>query len=765
MPQNEYSILDFLADGVVIVDCGYTVVFANQALAALYGVAPGELIGKKCYEISHHRILPCDDACLKGSLCSHAEVFRSGRSLTNTHRHILPDGTERLFEITTSPVVDGQGVVVRIVQLIKDVTELERLRQEVAASHRELRQIIDNVPFLLSFLDTEMRVVRLNPAMEAVMGVRAGEVRGKHCYDCWGQYSRDETRHGRGRICEGCKVPAALADGEKHSYERVIGDRVIEVVTCPVRDRNGAIVGAMEIGHDVTQRHEARLALEESEQRFRAILDSTPDAIFVTDRDARIADVSRRAILSLGYSREELLRMRIGDIDPDFSMQRHQRNIWGTLAPGERTTIERRYRRKDGSIFPVEIHISRMELDGQPVILNLVRDISERKRAEEALRESENSYRTLFESSPIALGIADFSGMRQYLAGLPPECAADYEGFFRNNPQELAACLSRLRISQVNEAGLKLFGADSQEEFIEGLFTIIGPETVPQTAAGISAIGRGELFFEQEIVLRHLRIKTRLHGILRWCVVPGYEETYQRVILSVTDISARKDAEEKLAEHRAQLQKLSVQLLETEDTERRRIARELHDKIGQQLTALGLNLNILEHDLPLGGNLIQRTRIADMLGLVEEMTEEVRDIMADLRPPVLDDYGLGAALHWYAGVFRKRSGIPCLVEGADIPRLPAQIEMTLFRVVQEALTNVAKHSQASRVEVRSMVTATRLSLTVEDNGIGFPAVAGKTGALRLGLVSMGERVASIGGTLTVKSASGSGTTIAVEVGI
>jgi len=215
------------------------------------------------------------------------------------------------------------------------------------------------------------------------------------------------------------------------------------------------------------------------------------------------------------------------------------------------------------------------------------------------------------------------------------------------------------------------------------------------------------------------------------------------------------------------LRRLSARLVETEEAERRRLARELHDKLGQQLTALGLNLNILEQSLPPEQSLAQHKRIADMLLLMEEMTEQVRDIMADLRPPVLDDYGLTAALRWYSAIFGKRSGIPCLLKGLEIPRLPAPVEMALFRVVQEALNNVAKHSQASRVEIRNALKGNRLSLVVHDNGKGFSKAeqAEMPDTLKLGLVSMGERIDAVGGTLAVTSASGAGTTITVEIGL
>lgn len=639
MDRHMDDILGRLNDGFLIIDRGYTIIYANERVGELCGRSSGGIIGKKCHAVFHASSTPCEP----GALCSHQEAFTQGRSVTLKHPHFLPDGSTRIIEVSATPLRDEKGTVDRLIQVLRDVTVEEKLRQELAAGHQTLEAIFTNAPFAINFIDQDMRVIRMNTVMEELVGIRTEEARGKHCYDCCGPHSHDAGRHGRGKICEGCHAPRALRDGEKHSHEKRVGDRIFEVISNSVRDADGAIIGALEVGYDITKRHEARVAL----------------------------------------------------------------------------------------------------------------------------LESENSYRALFESSPNILCIADFSGIRQYLAEMAPECATDHERFFRENPRELAPCLSRLRLSKVNQAALDLFGAASQQELIEGLFKIIGPETVPQTAGGVIAVGRGESSFEHEIVLRHLLTGAGIHCILRWNVVPGYEDSYQRVILSLTDISARKKAEDKLRDHRAQLLQLSARLVETEEAERRRIARELHDKLGQQLTALGLNLNLFEQELPPEQELRQRKRIADMLLLVEEMTEQVRDIMADLRPPVLDDYGLTAALRWYTAIFGKRSGIPCVVEGPDIPRLPAQAEMALFRVVQEALNNVAKHSRASRVEIRSALAGNRLSLVVHDNGKGFSRAdqAEMPDTLKLGLLSMGERVAAVGGTLAVTSAPGAGTRIAVEVGL
>lgn len=630
------ELLDSISEGILIIDRDYTVIYANKRVAELYAKEPGGIVGKKCHQVIHDSPIPCEQGHSPTEPCSHREVFLTGEPVYMKHHHHLPDGSLRIFAISASPLRNEQGEISRVVQLLRDITVEEKLRDELAVNHQTLEAIFNNAPFAISYLDKEMRVIRLNPAMEELVGTLSEEAKGKHCYDCWGQYSNDADRRGRERICDPCRVPDVLLEGKKYFYKNKIGDRVLEITTSPVLDSQGEIIGTMEIGSDITDRY----------------------------------------------------------------------------------------------------------------------------LSEEALRQSENDYRALFESSPNVLCIGDFSGIRQYLSQMAPGWDSDPETFFQENSHELAACLARLRILRANQAVLNLSGAATEMELIARLSTVIGPEAVAQAAGGVAAMGRGETSYCQEIILRHLVTGARIYCILCWNVVPGYEESYRRVILSLTDISARKITEQRVADYRALL-------VETEEAERRRLAGELHDKLGQQLTALGLNLTIIEQGLPPEQCLALHGRIADMTALVEEMTGQVRNIMADLRPPVLDDYGLGAALRWYGAIFSKRCGIDFVLIGGDIPRLPAPVEIALFRVAQEALNNVAKHSRASRVEIRSSLAGNRLSLVIYDNGAGFTESDESDfgNVPKLGLVSMRERVASVGGKFTVNSAPGEGVIILVEVGI
>ena len=223
---------------------------------------------------------------------------------------------------------------------------------------------------------------------------------------------------------------------------------------------------------------------------------------------------------------------------------------------------------------------------------------------------------------------------------------------------------------------------------------------------------------------------------------------------------------EAVERQRRRLQALSARLAEVEDSERRRLARELHDQVGQNLTALGINLNIVRTQMPGGVAAAVCPRIDDSLALVEGTAERIRDVMADLRPPLLDDYGLMAALHWYGAQVAARTGITVHVEGEEpCPRLAQPVENALFRIVQEALTNVAKYAQARQVTVALETEDGTVRLTVADDGVGFDlgSLAGPDGRRGWGLLTMAERAEAMGGTCRVESQPGCGTRIIAEV--
>jgi len=214
-----------------------------------------------------------------------------------------------------------------------------------------------------------------------------------------------------------------------------------------------------------------------------------------------------------------------------------------------------------------------------------------------------------------------------------------------------------------------------------------------------------------------------------------------------------------------QLQALSARLQVLREEERTHMAREIHDELGQQLTSLKIDVTQLNKAIDRDDRAALAARTQALAALLDTMIQTVRRIATDLRPAVLDDFGLLAAIEWQVQDFQGRSGINCrFSSNVQELKLEAPVATALFRMFQEALTNIARHAQATRVDADLAVEAGRLTLQVRDNGLGITDRQ-RLGTGSLGLVGMRERVRQIGGEFQIQSIPGQGTTVAVSVPI
>lgn len=234
------------------------------------------------------------------------------------------------------------------------------------------------------------------------------------------------------------------------------------------------------------------------------------------------------------------------------------------------------------------------------------------------------------------------------------------------------------------------------------------------------------------------------------------------------EIAERKQAEATVTDYAQRLEALASQLVDAQEAERKALATELHDRIGQNLSALNLGLNLALAQLaasPAGEAAAQaRLRLRDALGLVEQTTEIVRGVMEELHPALLEQYGLAATLHWYGEEFARRTGIALEQTGGErFPRLRGKVEMALFRIAQEALTNVAKHAAAATVGISLSRMPAGVELAIVDDGGGLSGERVLRPGGGWGLAIMGERARSVGGVLRIEAGAPRGTRIAVFV--
>jgi two-component system sensor histidine kinase UhpB len=236
-------------------------------------------------------------------------------------------------------------------------------------------------------------------------------------------------------------------------------------------------------------------------------------------------------------------------------------------------------------------------------------------------------------------------------------------------------------------------------------------------------------------------------------------------VVVTVDITESKRAERALQESRERLQILSQRLVEVQEDERRAIARELHDRVGQTLAALNINLIIISGQLTEKVEEQISTRLNDSMKLVAETISLVRDVMSNLRPSVLDDYGLEAAIESHLSQFRSRYEIRVKFDEPEpsVPRLGPSIEMTFLRIAQEALMNIARHAHATEVILSLWQEDNAICMTVQDNGTGIESWQDANRPGSHGLTIMRERAEAFGGNLKVSSVPGKGTKVEVKI--
>jgi signal transduction histidine kinase len=268
--------------------------------------------------------------------------------------------------------------------------------------------------------------------------------------------------------------------------------------------------------------------------------------------------------------------------------------------------------------------------------------------------------------------------------------------------------------------------------------------------------------FEMRIQAERLKFSRDLERLVR----ERTEALHEANAELQSEVTVRKEAERALQDYADRVQALADRLVEAQEIERLHLATELHDRIGQNLSALNINLTMNLAQLPADVAPAVPTRIRDSLALVEQTTEIVRGVMEELHPALLDQYGLDTALRWYGEEFSGRTGIRVEHQATDgFPRLKRKAEITLFRIAQEALTNVAKHARATVVTVSLARMPDGIELAISDNGVGLdPNAAGPLAAgSHWGLTIMAERARTISARFQIDSAPQKGTRIRVAI--
>ncbi len=456
------------------------------------------------------------------------------------------------------------------------------------------------------------------------------------------------------------------------------------------------------------------------EQLLKGLLNSLTIGIYIV-RDGKFLLVNRGFQHISGYDEGELLGTDFLRLVHPQDRDSVRENAVRMLRGQRSDPYEYRVFDKQGQTLWVSEMVTSVDYSGGRAVLCNFMDITDRKRAEEALRRNEENFKSLIENALDLIIIVDTDGTISYaspaverLLGFAPE---EYVG----------------------------------RDFHEAVHLDDAPKVMKPTR-GLSP--------SSDIRVRHRDGTWRyFEGIVKKRVSGG---RVAGVVINARDITERKRADEELKTSRQQFRDLSAHLQAIREQERKEIARDLHDELGQALTALKMELSWLEKKLPENDAMLHE-KVSSMSRVVDNTVRMVQRISTELRPGILDDLGLIAAIEWQAAQFQERTGIRCRLEltGKNIA-LDQDRSAAIFRIFQETLTNVARHAQASGVRVSLKEKGDNLVLRIKDNGKGITRDQ-ILDSKSLGLIGIRERAYSLGGEARITGAAGKGTTVTVTI--
>src|SRR5829696_3162526 len=727
----------------------------NAGAESLSGYGAEEIMGE------HYSIFFTAEDARSGKLDRHLQAAaREGRS-QEEHWLERKDGSRFLASTVTTALYEDGGKPRGFSEVMQDITEKKEAETLLEKAENRVRTLVEHVPAITytGGVDGDHALDYVSPQIENVLGYSPREVTTDPEH-----WTKTLHPHDRGWVLAEEKRTGQAGDPFALEYRmfarngRVVWLRDEAML---VRDEEGNPLRWQGFLLDVTERKKSEEKLRESEELYRNVVEQAAENIFLVDPfTGRILQANASFHHSLGYEDKELRRLTLYDIVAQ-DRESIDRNIRRVMEEGRLSIGERRYRRKDGSLIDVEVSAGAIAHGGDPALCVVAHDVTQRKEAEEALRRSLDALLALYETGQILNSSLEREEIGSRLL-------------------EVVRRVSNLTAAVISTPDEKGELSIWRSSGLDGLWrqARLDPESL---SARRDVLERRE---HRLIRLRHpedpqgeklvslylpLLARDRLVGILEAYGPEALAEEGAETLYSLANqaASALENARlyAELAKRENQLQRLVGKLIMTQEEERRRIAYDVHDGLAQTAAAAHQHLQAFARHNPPGSD-GGREELDETLELVREVVGEARRVIYDARPTVLDDYGLAAAVRLQVETLRSEGLEVHFEEGLGEGRLPPEVETTLFRVAQEALTNVRKHARASVVHVMLDRPGTGIRLQVTDDGRGFvPEESSKTNGPgeRVGLSGMRERLALLGGRFELMSEPGTGTTLKAEV--
>lgn len=692
-----------------------------------------------------------------------------------------------------------------------DITDRKLLEERLRRDQRVMLAMANAPNDIFCVLDRAGTILMTNQVMARSLDRQADELIGLCLWDI---------------------LPKPVAEFRRGVFNKVLQTGLAERVddrgrfgvydswVIPILDDQGEIIQVVIVARDVTEHKKIEVALQESEKRYRALIEASPDGIIYYDLDDDMAGhhriINQQFATLFGYENAEELIKTHSSINELISEQDHPRlrkTIQDGLQDGYIRDVILTARRKNGSVFQLEVNGSMVfGPDGKPQgYFGICRDVTERIRVQqELIRAHETLEQRVLERTAELQTLNRQLHKEIYLR----KAAEDNWKHHALHSEALARVASRanahLDINAVMEAicdevlraipfsicSVSLYREEDDSLHIAVYaskvkvnYFSIPPIPRPQFEEYVRQLGPIITIPDVETLPLSAHLATAATPNIRTLVIMPFYHMGEIVgslnLASVGEIRLPTDEEldllhaisdqaalsltnarlfERISDSQARLKILTERLVEVQEEEKRRLARELHDEIGQMLTSLSLNLEIVSRSVEAGeAKSIIQFELERIRWQVKQLLDEVRDLSLNLLPAMLDDLGLLPTLLDYSQRFISQTGILVNLSHRGLQeRFPPQVEIAAYRIVQEALTNVARHAAVNQVDVRLWATPQELGLQIEDQGVGFDLQKVESAYKSHGIAGMRERAANSGGNLEIETNPGKGVCLTAE---
>jgi PAS domain S-box-containing protein len=684
--------------------------FVNSRMSTFLGVSVGDLEGKNFIDF----VWPGDRELVMANYRKRS----AGEFVKDSYDfRIIGAGGKLLWIFLSAAAIQWKGKPATL-NLLTDITERKGTEEALKLSEEKYRDMVEQINEAIFSTDRKGIITYISPTIELLSGYKPEEMIGRFIGEFLDPLFLPNIKKQFQKVMAGSIEPTDYRVKIKSGELRWVRSSSRSIMK---ENRTVGMRGALT---DITERKRTEEALRRSEEKWRSLVANSPDYIALHDRDGKYLFLNHYAE---GFTEKDVVGKRAYDFVSKESRENYSivfeecirtmtRQNLEYIALGDNAVM----RTYESSFVPIAIDEN--EID----VLVIARDITERKRAQAAMRESKEMLESIFSSSPDSITVTDING----------------------------------RIILCNQATAHVHGFSSTEQLIgKSFYELVAEQDRQRAQEGMKQVKMDGAV--KDVPFIGLKGDSgKFAGELSVSILKDSSGRPNGFVGITKDITERKQAEEQLRYAKEQVERFNQHLTEAIENERARISREIHDELGQSLTALKIDMNWMQsHVIPKGEI---ETKLERMIDIVNSTIRNVQQIAADLRPDILEDLGLVPAIEWYCEEFEKRTGIRCETNLEEIQSSNAQINLALFRVTQEALTNVARYSHATMVEVKLRQTGYILILEIIDNGIGMDKEIIDSNK-SLGILGMRERIRQFNGSIDISSYKPQGTEVSVQI--